>query len=65
MRTRRVSGIGLCRRHGERYGALMRPVPTVTEERPCPVDIPAMRANFAKAAATGDEAPLYFYSTCS
>jgi NAD(P)H-flavin reductase len=26
------------------------------------VDIPAMRANFAKAAATGDEAPLYFYS---
>ena len=21
-----------------------------------------MRANFAKAAATGDEAPLYFYS---
>jgi NAD(P)H-flavin reductase len=26
------------------------------------VDIPAMRANFARAAATGDEAPLYFYS---
>jgi NAD(P)H-flavin reductase len=26
------------------------------------VDAPAMRANFAKAAATGDEAPLYFYS---
>jgi NAD(P)H-flavin reductase/hemoglobin-like flavoprotein len=26
------------------------------------VDIPAMRANFAKAQATGDEAPLYFYS---
>jgi NAD(P)H-flavin reductase/hemoglobin-like flavoprotein len=26
------------------------------------VDIPAMRANFAKATATGDEAPLYFYS---
>jgi NAD(P)H-flavin reductase/hemoglobin-like flavoprotein len=26
------------------------------------VDIPAMRANFAKAAANGDEAPLYFYS---
>ena len=26
------------------------------------MDIPAMRANFAKAAATGDEAPLYFYS---
>jgi NAD(P)H-flavin reductase len=26
------------------------------------VDIPAMRANFAKAASTGDEAPLYFYS---
>jgi NAD(P)H-flavin reductase len=26
------------------------------------VDIPAMRANFAKSAATGDEAPLYFYS---
>jgi NAD(P)H-flavin reductase len=26
------------------------------------VDISAMRANFAKAAATGDEAPLYFYS---
>jgi hemoglobin-like flavoprotein len=26
------------------------------------VDIPAMRANFGKAAATGDEAPLYFYS---
>jgi NAD(P)H-flavin reductase/hemoglobin-like flavoprotein len=26
------------------------------------VDIAAMRANFAKAAATGDEAPLYFYS---
>jgi NAD(P)H-flavin reductase len=26
------------------------------------VDIPAMRANFAKAAATGDEAPLYFYA---
>jgi NAD(P)H-flavin reductase/hemoglobin-like flavoprotein len=26
------------------------------------VDIPAMRANFAKAAAEGDEAPLYFYS---
>jgi NAD(P)H-flavin reductase/hemoglobin-like flavoprotein len=26
------------------------------------VDIPAMRASFAKAAATGDEAPLYFYS---
>ncbi|TFV86975.1 globin domain-containing protein [Blastococcus sp. CT_GayMR16] len=26
------------------------------------MDIPAMRANFAKSAATGDEAPLYFYS---
>jgi NAD(P)H-flavin reductase/hemoglobin-like flavoprotein len=26
------------------------------------VDIPAMRTSFAKAAATGDEAPLYFYS---
>ena len=26
------------------------------------MDIPAMRANVAKAAATGDEAPLYFYS---
>jgi NAD(P)H-flavin reductase len=26
------------------------------------VDIPAMRANFARAAAAGDEAPLYFYS---
>jgi NAD(P)H-flavin reductase/hemoglobin-like flavoprotein len=26
------------------------------------VDIPAMRANFAKAHAAGDEAPLYFYS---
>ncbi|MCW2637002.1 MAG: Flavohemoprotein [Blastococcus sp.] len=26
------------------------------------MDIPAMRANFAKAGATGDEAPLYFYS---
>jgi NAD(P)H-flavin reductase len=26
------------------------------------VDIAAMRANFGKAAATGDEAPLYFYS---
>jgi len=26
------------------------------------VDIAAMRANFAKAAATGDEAPLYFYA---
>jgi NAD(P)H-flavin reductase len=26
------------------------------------VDISAMRANFAKAAANGDEAPLYFYS---
>ena len=26
------------------------------------MDISAMRANFAKAAATGDEAPLYFYS---
>ncbi|MCA0145267.1 globin domain-containing protein [Blastococcus sp. LR1] len=26
------------------------------------MDIPAMRTNFAKAAATGDEAPLYFYS---
>jgi len=26
------------------------------------VDIAAMRANFAKAAAAGDEAPLYFYS---
>jgi NAD(P)H-flavin reductase/hemoglobin-like flavoprotein len=26
------------------------------------VDIPAMRANFAKASAAGDEAPLYFYS---
>jgi hemoglobin-like flavoprotein len=26
------------------------------------VDIPAMRANFAKALATGDEAPLYFYA---
>jgi NAD(P)H-flavin reductase/hemoglobin-like flavoprotein len=26
------------------------------------VNIPAMRASFAKAAAAGDEAPLYFYS---
>jgi hemoglobin-like flavoprotein len=26
------------------------------------VDIAAMRASFAKAAANGDEAPLYFYS---
>ena len=26
------------------------------------MDISAMRANFAKAAANGDEAPLYFYS---
>ena len=26
------------------------------------MDIPAMRVSFAKAAATGDEAPLYFYS---
>ena len=26
------------------------------------MDIPAMRASFGKAAATGDEAPLYFYS---
>ena len=26
------------------------------------MDNPAMRANFAKAAAAGDEAPLYFYS---
>jgi NAD(P)H-flavin reductase len=26
------------------------------------VDVPAMRANFAKAAAAGDEAPLYFYA---
>ncbi|WP_448625274.1 FAD-binding oxidoreductase [Geodermatophilus sp. URMC 64] len=26
------------------------------------MDIAAMRANFAKAAAAGDEAPLYFYS---
>jgi NAD(P)H-flavin reductase/hemoglobin-like flavoprotein len=26
------------------------------------VDIPAMRASFGKAAAAGDEAPLYFYS---
>jgi NAD(P)H-flavin reductase/hemoglobin-like flavoprotein len=26
------------------------------------MDIPAMRASFAKAAAAGDEAPLYFYS---
>jgi NAD(P)H-flavin reductase/hemoglobin-like flavoprotein len=26
------------------------------------VDIPAMRANFGKAAAAGDDAPLYFYS---
>ena len=26
------------------------------------MDIPAMRANFAKAAANGDEVPLYFYS---
>ena len=26
------------------------------------MDIPAMRASFAKAAAVGDEAPLYFYS---
>jgi NAD(P)H-flavin reductase len=26
------------------------------------VDIPAMRANFAKAAAAGDEAPLFFYA---
>jgi NAD(P)H-flavin reductase/hemoglobin-like flavoprotein len=26
------------------------------------VDISAMRANFARAAAAGDEAPLYFYS---
>src|SRR3954471_20163784 len=31
-----------------------------TEE--APVDVAAMRANFAKAAAAGDEAPLYFYS---
>ena len=26
------------------------------------MDIPALRANFAKAAAAGDEAPLWFYS---
>lgn len=26
------------------------------------MDVPAMRANFAKAEAAGDEAPLYFYS---
>jgi NAD(P)H-flavin reductase len=26
------------------------------------MDLPAMRANFARAAAAGDEAPLYFYS---
>ena len=26
------------------------------------MDVAAMRANFAKAAAAGDEAPLYFYS---
>ncbi|MCW2699413.1 MAG: Flavohemoprotein [Blastococcus sp.] len=26
------------------------------------MDVAAMRANFGKAAATGDEAPLYFYS---
>jgi NAD(P)H-flavin reductase len=26
------------------------------------MDIPAMRASFAKASAAGDEAPLYFYS---
>jgi NAD(P)H-flavin reductase/hemoglobin-like flavoprotein len=26
------------------------------------MDVPAMRASFAKAAAAGDEAPLYFYS---
>ena len=26
------------------------------------MDIPAMRASFGKAAAAGDEAPLYFYS---
>ena len=26
------------------------------------MDIPAMRANFGKAAAAGDEAPLFFYS---
>ncbi|WP_106276335.1 globin domain-containing protein [Geodermatophilus tzadiensis] len=26
------------------------------------MDIPAMRANFAKAAAAGDEAPLWFYA---
>src|SRR4051795_5458068 len=31
-----------------------------TEE--APVDVAAMRANFGKAAANGDEAPLYFYS---
>src|SRR4051794_14873789 len=37
-----------------------RPSQEVDEE--ASVDIPAMRANFAKAAATGDEAPLYFYS---
>ena len=26
------------------------------------MDVPAMRASFAKAASTGDEAPRYFYS---
>lgn len=36
------------RSHGESTGAS--------------VDIPAMRANFAKAAAAGDEAPLWFYA---
>jgi NAD(P)H-flavin reductase/hemoglobin-like flavoprotein len=41
--------------------ALMPPAldPTSEEAR---VDICAMRASFGKAAATGDEAPLYFYS---
>ena len=33
--------------------------PTGTE---APMNIPAMRACFAKAAAAGDEAPLYFYA---
>ena len=43
---------------GRRRG---RPGPKLTEEE-ARVDISAMRANFAKAAANGDEAPLYFYS---
>ena len=44
----------------------VRPAAPTAGRTPTPeetlVDIPAMRANFAKAAATGDEAPLYFYS---